>query len=327
MTELATAPVTSDTTIRLTDAEQHELAVLSRQLMCSPPRLVDDHEWVATARRLSCQIPLRLREAARHYRHDPGPSGLLVIGNLPIDSAALPPTPAVPDSAERVATGPAAIIALLALHIGEIVAYRQEKKGALVHNVVPVPGRERTQSNAGCTPLELHAENAFHPGRPDLVCLLCLRGDHDGAAGTVVSSIRMALPLLSPRTRTDLTRPRFVTASPPSFASDEFAEPHAVLDLTAADPDLRVDFAATRPLDPDGAAALSQLCAALRAVSRPLVLQAGEVAFLDNRIAVHGRTAFRPRYDGRDRWLHRTYIQLDRRRSRRYRESDGNVLI
>jgi L-asparagine oxygenase len=32
---------------------------------------------------------------------------------------------------------------------------------------------------------------------------------------------------------------------------------------------------------------------------------------IDNRRAVHGRTAFTPRYDGRDRWLKRAYLVSD----------------
>ena len=47
---------------------------------------------------------------------------------------------------------------------------------------------------------------------------------------------------------------------------------------------------------------------------------------VDNRVTVHGRTAFRPRYDGRDRWLQRTFVAADLRRSREYRPGDGYVL-
>jgi hypothetical protein len=41
---------------------------------------------------------------------------------------------------------------------------------------------------------------------------------------------------------------------------------------------------------------------------------------------VHGRTTFEARYDGRDRWLHRTFVHLDNRRNRRHRSEDGFVL-
>jgi L-asparagine oxygenase len=311
----------------LTDAERAELAELAGRLADSAPRLVDAPEWVAAARMLSCQLPLRLREAIRRYRHDPGPDGLLILGNLPVTGLPLPPTPTVPESVEREATVPASVAALIALQIGEILAYREEKGGALVQNVVPVPGREHTQSNAGSAPLELHVENAFHPHRPDFVGLLCLREDHSGAAGTLVSSIRGALPLLPADVRDVLLQPRFVTEPPPSFHSGAPTVPHSVLGGDAEDPNVLVDFAATQPLDDEGKLALDQLREAFLAVAGSLVLRPGEMAFVDNRIAIHGRSEFTPRYDGRDRWLHRTFVHLDNRRSRGYRAGNGSVLI
>ncbi|GAQ60052.1 L-asparagine oxygenase [Streptomyces scabiei] len=46
-----------------------------------------------------------------------------------------------------------------------------------------------------------------------------------------------------------------------------------------------------------------------------------------HRITLHGRSAFTPRYDGRDRWLQRTFAFSDLRRSRDHRPGDGTVLV
>jgi L-asparagine oxygenase len=51
------------------------------------------------------------------------------------------------------------------------------------------------------------------------------------------------------------------------------------------------------------------------------------MAFMDNRVLVHGRGAFTPRYDGRDRWLHRIFVHLDNRRTSDSRIDSGPVLI
>jgi L-asparagine oxygenase len=32
---------------------------------------------------------------------------------------------------------------------------------------------------------------------------------------------------------------------------------------------------------------------------------------VDNDLAVHGRTPFKPRFDGTDRWLQRTFVVAD----------------
>ncbi|MFI5547013.1 TauD/TfdA family dioxygenase [Streptomyces sp. NPDC051815] len=325
MTTALPAPVQASVGLTLTDAERTEVERLASELAEAPHRLIDERAWIDTARRLSGRLPLRIREEVRDYRFDPGADGLLILRNLPMDPAALPETPAVPESVERVPTVPAAVSTLISLCLGEVVAYQAEKSGALVQNVVPIPGREESQSNAGSTLLELHVENAFHPHRPDFVSLLCLRNDHTNTAGTLVSSIRQALTLLPEHIREVLESPRFVTQPPPSFHAGD-APQHAVLEGSRQDPNVRVDFHATSALDPGAAAALEALQAAFLDVAAMLILQPGELAFVDNRVAVHGRTSFRPRYDGRDRWLHRTFVHLDNRRTTGYRANSGFVL-
>ncbi|MCX5400284.1 TauD/TfdA family dioxygenase [Streptomyces sp. NBC_00102] len=326
MTTALPAPVAATVGLTLTDTERHEVEALARLLSGTAPGLVDESRWREAARALACRLPLRIREEIRHYRHDPGPDGLLVLRNLPMDEAWLPETPAVAGSVERQATLPASVVALISHELGEVTAYQAEKSGALVQNVVPIPGMEGSQSNAGSTLLELHVENAFHPHRPDFVGLFCLREHHDGDAGTFVASIRRAVALLPEAVRRALEAPRFVTQPPPSFQSGE-APCHPVLGGDRQDPNVQVDFHATAALDPEAADALESLRTAFLEVAALLMLRPGELAFVDNRVAVHGRTSFRPRYDGRDRWLHRTFVHLDNRRSAGYRPGGGAILL
>lgn len=316
-----------DHRLRLSAAERSELGPLAERLVWGPPRRLDDPAWLEQARQLSCRLPERLLTAVRRYRHDSGRAGTLFVANLPIEESTLAATPAVLGSMEKFASVPAALAMLLGLQLGEVVAYREEKAGALVQNVVPVPGQEASQSNAGSQPLRFHVENAFHPHRPDYVGLMCLRNDHAKQAGTLVSSIRSALPLLSEEDRKVLFDRRFVTAPPPSFRSGPATLPHPVLEGSPDDPDIRVDFNATESLDEEAGGALDRLLGALQEVSSSLVLQTGEMTFLDNRIVLHGRSQFIPRYDGRDRWLQRVYVQLDNRRSRINRVDNGPVLV
>ncbi|MFF3499477.1 TauD/TfdA family dioxygenase [Streptomyces sp. NPDC003247] len=311
----------------LTDAERAELAELAAELAAQEPRRVDDPAWGRHARRLSCRLPLRLSEVVRAFRADPGRDGTLTVANLPVDESMLPDTPTVVDSVERAATIPAAVTMLIGQNLGEVIAYRDEKHGALVQNVVPVPSLAATQSNGGSVPLEFHIENAFHPYRPDYVGLMCLRSDHEGTAGTEVCSVRRVLPLIDETDLKILQSPRYVTEAPPSFRSAELTAPHPVLVGAPDDPDLRVDFNATKPLDERAADALARLRTTMMGAATSLVLAPGELVFVDNRLVVHGRTDFEPRYDGKDRWLHRTFVHLDRRRSRAHRADNGSVLV
>ncbi len=311
----------------LTGDEQSRLRELVAELMTAEPALVDDGGWQARARLASCQLPPRLLAAIRAFRHDAGTAGTLAVANLPVDGDALPPTPNVPGSAQRAATAPATTAVLLGQQLGEVIAYRDEKNGALVQDVVPVPSLAGSQSNGGSVPLELHTENAFHPHRPDYVGLLCLRPAHDEQVGTQVAAVRRAFPLIGPADRAILREPRFVTAAPPSFGSAGQSQPHPVLCGSPDDPDIRVDFHATSALDDQAGLALARLRQALAEVRTDLVQRPGEMVFIDNRLVVHGRVAFTPRYDGSDRWLHRVFVHLDGRRSRPDRPGNGAVLV
>lgn len=311
--------------LTLTDDEQAGLSVLAGRAVRTAPRLVDHDGWQSEVRAMSCHLPVRLLEAIRRFRHDSGPDGLLTVANLPVGADTLPPTPNVPNSVEHAATVPAALAMLLGQQLGEVIAYREEKGGALVQNVVPVPSLAASQSNGGSVPLELHTENAFHPNRPDYVGLLCLRPAQH-RVGTRVAAIRRAYPLLDEADRTVLREPRFATDAPPSFTSADCSGPLPLLSGNPDDPDICVDFHATSSLDPGAARAMARLREALDEVGCELALEPGDMVFLDNRLVVHGRIAFTPRYDGTDRWLHRVFVNLDHRRSRVFRTGNGAVL-
>ncbi|MGW6687025.1 TauD/TfdA family dioxygenase [Streptomyces sp. NPDC054961] len=331
-----TTPDTTQSTVQAADRELDPADAgacerLARTLCTRGDDQVDSPEWVTRARDAWEDLPLQLRREVRRFRRHSGPHGTLVIGGLPVDQAALPATPSVPGSVQRRATIAAAVLTMVACGLGEPLAYRAEKSGALVQDVVPVPGQETFHGNAGSVPLSFHTENGFHPHPPDYVVFLCLRADHDRRAGMRVAGIRQALPLLTPASRQILFAPEFITTPPPSFGFDAAAsgpdvEPRPVLSGAVEDPDIRMAQLVTTPLTPRAAAALTDFGRACEATARTLCLNPGDLVIIDNRVTVHGRTAFRPRYDGADRWLQRTYVTTDLRRSRDHRPHDGHVL-
>lgn len=288
---------------------------------------LDEPDWIAAAREAWDDLPVSVRRTLRAFRRHSGPRGALLVRGLPVDSETLPPTPAVKGSVQRTATVQAAVLMLIAGGLGDPAAYLAEKSGAMVQDVVPVPGQEAVQGNVGSTLLSLHTENAFHPHRPDFVQLLCLRADHQGAAGLRVACVREALPLLKEETREALHRREYVTAPPPSFGGAGEIVPHSILSGAPEDPDLRVDFAATRATTERAQAALAELETSLTAVEHTIRLVPGDLAIVDNRVTTHGRTAFRPRYDGGDRWVQRVFVLTDLRRSRHQRPGDSAVLV
>ncbi|MCX4639677.1 clavaminate synthase family protein [Streptomyces platensis] len=311
----------------LTPDESMAAEQAARGVMASGAALVDSAGWVDAARTGWSELPLGLRRPLHEFRRDSGRSGVLLLRGLPVDEAALPDTPSGAGSVQRAGSVSAAMLTMVACGLGDPAAFRPEKTGALVQDVVPVPGKEEFQGNAGSVLLTFHNENAFHPHRPDFVMLLCLRADHEKVAALRTAGIRAAMPLLSEETRAALAAPEFVTAPPPSFGgSDGGTAPHPVIFGAPEDPDLRIDFAATEPVTDRARRAMDELGDAFERTGQSTVLAPGDLAIVDNRVTTHGRSAFQPRYDGRDRWLQRTFVLTDLRRSRGSRSGDGYVL-
>nr|ADR02786.1 SriC [Streptomyces ribosidificus] len=237
------------------------------------------------------------------------------------------------------------LLTLYAGLLGDVFGWATQQDGRVVTDVLPIKGGEHTLvSSSSRQELGWHTEDAFSPHRADYVGLLSLRNP-DRVATTLAGA---PLDDLDERTLDVLFQDRFLirpddshlpvnnsTAQRARAQFDEIAqavdrpEPVAVLTGHRAAPHLSVkgDFSAPAEGDEEAAAALETLRKLIEASLYELVLDAGDVAFIDNRRAVHGRRAFRPRYDGRDRWLKRINITRDLHRSREIRASgDSRVL-
>jgi L-asparagine oxygenase len=315
-------------TVELTDIESKSIRGIAADLVAAADSTISP-AWAEAAGAAWQEVPGSVRKRVARFRRHSGPVGCLLVRGLPMDEEPIPDTPSVSGSTQSEPTVPAALNLMFASGLGDPAAFAAEKSGALVQDVVPVPGSEEIQGNEGSVQLSLHNENAFHPFRPDYVLLLCLRADHERIAGLRTACLRRAYPHLGDRCREALFRADFVTARPPSFgtALNAAAEPHAVLSGSPDDPDVVVDFAATTPATSAAGTALRELESALNAQALTLRLAPGELAIVDNNVALHGRTAFAPRYDGRDRWLQRSFVLRDLRRSRACRPDDGNVIV
>jgi hypothetical protein len=55
-------------------------------------------------------------------------------------------------------------------------------------------------------------------------------------------------------------------------------------------------------------------------------LQPGDIIFIDNNRAVHGRSSFSPKYDGKDRFLIRCFAAFDLVKSAYARPNDGRTI-
>jgi L-asparagine oxygenase len=245
-----------------------------------------------------------------------GDAGAVVLRGLRAADMPVGPTPpswseAAPDATPHWD----ATLLLLATTLGRAFGWEGQQDGRLVHDIVPAKGHEQEQTGASSTVvLSAHTEDAFHPGRANLLLLACLR-NHDDVP-TSLASVRHAR--LSEIERALLERPTLPILPDDSY--DEGDEP-----ATAAAPDvatlwdgegglrIRYDPAYTPLEQADEAyrAAYEWLSGELERVAVDVALGAGEVLVVDNDVAVHGRQPFQARYDGTDRWLKRVSVRQE----------------
>jgi L-asparagine oxygenase len=300
-----------------------------QQLTAVVDRRFDDPPFLTALEGAARRLSAPLLERLVGFRLQAGACGFLALRGLPVDEP-LPPTPA--DGSHRGAARElflSSVVQLMVMSVlGGVISYADEKDGRLIQDVSPVPGAEDRQENTGSTLLELHTEDGFHPHKPDFLSLYCLRGDSRGQALTVVAGVRRVLPDLPAQCRAVLRRPLFRVRLSSSFVGDgpaRYSPAMPVLSGPADDPELCLDMHAMEALDGDSAAALRLLSDLMQ--RRPVMvdLRPGDLIVVDNRVAVHGRTAFAPRFDGTDRWLRRCYAVADLRRSRGARYPDSRM--
>lgn len=255
--------------------------------------------FLRQARLAGDSLPSRLRRTLDAFARDGNRDGLLLLRGLP--------------TARNAAE---ACLALAGSRLGDMVGYAQEQNGALFHDVLPEISQEREQSAAGSkVRLALHTERCFHPYLPGHVLLFCLRPDPGRKARTEVASVRRMMPLLPARYLPTLFEPVFRTGIDYSFgnlATEKANGPVlSVLYGDRADPGLRYDLDLMVGLTAQARLALEAVKRAANRVRVGIRLAAGDLLVIDNRRAVHGRSAFEARYDGRDRWLKRAYLVSD----------------
>lgn len=287
---------------------------------------LDDPALLADIEIAAGTLPYRLLRRLIAFRLGGNAAGTLLLRHMPLDE--LPPTPVAGTSGDWW-TLPLATLAQLSVMtvLGDVVAYADEKDGRLVQDICPVAGAESRQENTGSVLLELHTEDGFHPHKPALLSLYCLREDHTRVAATVTCSARSVLDLLAPDVQAVLRSPRFRIRFSSSFGAGppRYCAPLPVLAGPLADPELSVDFHAMEGLDQEASQALSVLRTAMENRLVGTVLTPGDLIIVDNRAAVHGRTGFTPRYDGADRWLRRCLAVPDLRQLRGVRPPDSRV--
>lgn len=201
----------------------------------------------------------------------------------------------------------------LAYHLGIPYGYSREHKGAVIQQVVAMPGRHGIQSSQGSdAPLGFHTENSFAETRPDFLLLLCRR-EGPVQVPTLVLDALEVLDRISSSAAETLARPIFSVRSPASFGEPSFISTETrVFEIAAGQVGLRLDLEGLlNSEDKHGEAALTELFSSIIDAGTPAQLSEGDILIIDNRRAAHARPAFSSIFDGQQRWLQRCLVRSE----------------
>lgn len=224
---------------------------------------------------------------------------------------------------------------LISSLLGYPFGFKTQQANKLVHDIVPVKGHENEQmGSSSAVELYIHTEDSFHQYRGEFISLLCLRNMEQ--AVTITS--RPDLSELSESELALLFQNAFRIQSDDSYSMEystdnseqqdyqSFHETYAdgsmmpVLYGQKSDPFIVFDPYYTAVTKAEYKGVYQRFSDLVKASEQEHVLNSGEIIFIDNQRAVHGRRPYQPRDDKHKRWFKRINISVDLRKSAHLRD-------
>ncbi|WP_244902368.1 TauD/TfdA family dioxygenase [Salinibacterium xinjiangense] len=317
-------------TIKENDISVHELqpslftldtttaeAVRTAAMRITADANTEPDEFGRQALAASFALPEEVRAALLNFSDVGSDTGILVVRGLIVDPDLID-TPLDNTSGISAKTVFAKEMAVLAHLLGSMVAYEAEGNGHLIQDMVPNPKLATTQQSQGSkVELEAHTEQCFSAFKPDYVILGALRGDPE--AYTYAFSGRKITELMSEDEVAMLRRPLWATTIDESFQPyipnpDAIRGPFAILNGPDDDPYVLIDQDLMHGITAAAQELLQKVVKVYLEHRDGHNLQAGDLLMLDNLRAMHGRSMYTPRFDGKDRFIARGFVVRDRRR-------------
>lgn len=302
----------------LTEEEKKQINVLIDDVVAKY-KTAEDEEFIQDAKTLSAKLPTGLREYFL-ATDDASHSGLLLIKGVG-QQKALPTTPKtwfIEDSYKPDFRSDYLAI-IFASMLGEPFGFETQQTGKLIHDILPIKGREFSQEGANSLQmLNFHTEDTFHPYRADYICLTCMRNPQK--VGTLLAGLRDLD--LSDEVKATLFKPYFHHLSDDTHIED-IATPQfePILFGDKSEPYIRFDYDFTVASTGNKAAeeAIEALNLEVQRKYFEINIEEGDFCFVDNYKWLHGRKSFAAKFDGKDRWLRRFNIKTDLNEAIEYR--------
>lgn len=320
----------SDYIIELSDKEIQILLNLAEKIIVSPSE--HPNIFCNQCKLLSNHLPYNLKNKLTEFATKGTPTGFLLIRNIPIINETLPNTPPSNNCKIGESTILARIQSILISFISEMISYEAEGYGRLFQDIIPMKNMANNQTSVSSNvELEIHTEQAFSKLRPDILSLACLRGDVN--AFTHILPIQKIMDNVTVEELQLLKQPLWNCGVDLSFKINgaEFIEgdirgPFAIINELQDDNTLLFDQDLMTGINEEANVMIKKIVDIYYKERISHNLKQGEIVFVDNRRAVHGRSPFKPNYDGKDRFLIRCFSTFDYDKSDYARTDNRNIL-
>lgn len=265
--------------------------------------------------------------------------------NLPDTPTDFRPIPEV----EGTAIAQVTVIACLAVIDSAAVSYGSENEGDLFVNLVVFPPGRGKFTEKSASKMSGHTDGVAFPLRglqdpendriapsPDFVCLSALRNPNE--VPTIVMPLDKLMEKLSQEHIDELQKPQYIIGSQLTFRDgmkkilgDEVIVDDAQL-LFSMNGSwwIRFSHSSTQIAETDRTSAQEAMDALKNACAScviPVPLKPGDIALVNNRIALHGRSEVGEEYGGHTRWLLRTYgLDVSYIKSNQWHEDSNHML-
>lgn len=310
---------------------QKYLFELSKNITANPSE--NPEEFCRQLKRASNKIPMDIAKSLLEFSHHGAPhTGFMLFDGFSIEDTIYMKTPDNNNQKIGETTNLAKIQGILMSTIGELVSYEAEGYGRIFQDIIPMKSLETKQmSLSSGTELEIHTEQAFSKLRPDILSLACIRGDPD--AFTYILPVKSIIDNLSQSEIELLRKPLWTTSVDFSFklCGQEFIEgdvrgPMPIISGPEDDPRLVFDQDLMTGITDEAHHMIAKIVDIYYTHRIRHVLKVGQIIFIDNNRAVHGRSPFSPKYDGADRFLVRCFATFDYEKSAYARNSTPRMI-
>jgi L-asparagine oxygenase len=313
--------------IELTNDEIEVMKELAMNISENPS--ISPDLYCLQVKSASQHVPQRIYTLLQNFAHKGSNTGFLLIRRIPVGE--IPSTPENNNCKIGEQTILAKIQSIFVSVISNMIAYEAEGYGRLFQDVIPVKSMEKNQTSiSSSVELEIHTEQAFSKLRPDILSLACLRGN--AKAYTYILPVHSIINNVSQTELEMLKTPLWNSGVDLSFKLNghEFIEG----DIRGPMSIIRGDNAPLLVFDQD-------LMTGITNESNEMIqkivdiyykhrlyhnLTPGEIIFIDNNRAVHGRSPFSPNYDGLDRFLVRCFGVYNYEYTAYARENGGRMV-